>query len=188
MVPPEGLPPGSKVGVADAAYIRAIAELKEILYLPLKLPENGDNPQVIFFFSSFILHLLIWLQRDELSATHLVQSYRGLIERMFARLKKWEILSGGSVNSIATKEKELDCAMALQNLIERVRLDIVDGIPARAPFAPNAHNHSGFGAEYEDSGGGTAEFEENAHACTKVSWGARYDCPNTCEGARKRRQ
>ncbi len=40
------------------------------------------------------------------------------MERMFARLKKWEILSGGLVDSIDTKEMELDCAMALQNLIE----------------------------------------------------------------------
>ncbi len=54
-------------------------------------------------------------------------------------MKKWEILSGGSVDSINTKEKELDCAMALQNLIERHRLNIVDDIPARAPYAPNAH-------------------------------------------------
>ena len=74
-----------------------------------------------------------------MAKTHLVQSYRGLIERMFARLKKWGILSGGAVDSIDRKEIELDCAMALQNLIERFRLDIVAGIPARAPFAPDSH-------------------------------------------------
>ncbi len=46
------------------------------------------------------------------------------MERMFARLKKWEILSGGLVDSIDTKEMELDCAMALQNLIERFKLGL----------------------------------------------------------------
>ena len=37
------------------------------------------------------------------------------------------------------KEMELDCAMALQNLIERFRLGLDADIPARAPFSANAH-------------------------------------------------
>ena len=62
-----------------------------------------------------------------------------MVERAFAKLKKWGGLSGGSVDSIDTKEMELDCAMALQNLIERFRMKLQDGIPARAPFSANAH-------------------------------------------------
>ena len=75
----------------------------------------------------------------ELAATHLVQSHRGMVERAFAKLKKWGGLSGGLVDSIDTKEKELDCAMALQNLIERFRMNLQAGIPARAPFSADAH-------------------------------------------------
>ena len=76
---------------------------------------------------------------SELAATHVVQSHRGMVERAFAKLKKWGGLSGGSVDSIDTKEKELDCAMALQNLIERFRMNLQAGIPARAPFSADAH-------------------------------------------------
>jgi hypothetical protein len=68
-----------------------------------------------------------------------VQSHRGLVERMFARLKKWQILIGGAIDSIDFLEMEMDAAMALQNLNERFRLDIVDGIPDRAPCPPGAH-------------------------------------------------
>jgi len=58
---------------------------------------------------------------------------------MFAFLKMFQILQGGHCDSIVTKEMELDVAMALQNLLTRERFDIMDGIPARAPFAPHAH-------------------------------------------------
>lgn len=58
---------------------------------------------------------------------------------MFARLKKWEILLGGNIESIGRFEMELDSAMALQNLLERERLDIMDGIPDRNPCPPDAH-------------------------------------------------
>ncbi len=34
------------MGVADAAYIRASPVLKDMLYLPTQVPENGDNPRV----------------------------------------------------------------------------------------------------------------------------------------------
>ena len=50
MILRDGLPPGEKFGVADSAYIRALDELKSMLYLPAKLPENGDNLQVLIFF------------------------------------------------------------------------------------------------------------------------------------------
>ena len=71
--------------------------------------------------------------------SHVVQSHRGLIERMFARLKKWGILSGGSVDSVDTLELELDAAMALQNLNDMDRLGLFHLIPARPPFAPSSH-------------------------------------------------
>ena len=71
--------------------------------------------------------------------SHVVQSHRGLVERMFARLKKWEVLSGGSVESIEIKEMELDAAMALQNLNELVRLNFMHLIPDRPQFAPGSH-------------------------------------------------
>lgn len=76
---------------------------------------------------------------DDLKKSHKVQSHRGLIERMFARLKKWQILFGNQVDSIDRKEKELDCAMALQNLIELDRMDLLGMIPARPSFAPGCH-------------------------------------------------
>jgi hypothetical protein len=76
---------------------------------------------------------------DDLKKSHKVQSHRGLIERMFARLKKWQVLFGNLVDSIDTKEKELDCAMALQNLIELDRMELLDMIPARPLFAPGCH-------------------------------------------------
>lgn len=71
--------------------------------------------------------------------THKVQSHRGVIERGFPKLKKWEILQGGTIESIDTFELELDSCMALQNLIERHRLGLMAGIPARAPCVANAH-------------------------------------------------
>jgi len=46
VIPPKGLPAGAKCLVGDSAYHRAKEDLKEILYLPTKLPENGDNPTV----------------------------------------------------------------------------------------------------------------------------------------------
>lgn len=55
---------------------------------------------------------------------------------MFSHLKKWEILHGGSVDSIKTKEKELDVAMALHNLNLRARLDLLRAIPTRAKYPP----------------------------------------------------
>ncbi len=71
--------------------------------------------------------------------THVVQSHRGLIERMFARLKKWDVLKGGLVDEVAFKEMELDCAMALQNLNEMDRLGLMRLIPERPHFAPGSH-------------------------------------------------
>lgn len=71
--------------------------------------------------------------------SHVVQSHRGLIERMFARLKKWGILSGGSVDSVDTLELELDAAMALQNLNDMDRLGLLHLILDRPPFAPSSH-------------------------------------------------
>jgi hypothetical protein len=58
---------------------------------------------------------------------------------MFARLKKWQILIGGDIESIDSFEKEMDSAMALQNLIEMERLGRMGSIPDRAPRPPNAH-------------------------------------------------
>ena len=47
------------MGIADSAYARAIDELKEMLYLLVKLPENGDNPRVLFFSLSYMYVSLI---------------------------------------------------------------------------------------------------------------------------------
>jgi hypothetical protein len=83
--------------------------------------------------------VLIVIQAEAIKKSHVVQSHRGLIERMFACLKKWDILFGGHVDSINTSEMELDCAMALQNLLEMERLKLLDLIPARPRFAPDSH-------------------------------------------------
>jgi len=58
---------------------------------------------------------------------------------MFASLKKWEVLFGADVESIETSEKELDCAMALHNLIILQREDRMHMIPKREKFSKNAH-------------------------------------------------
>ncbi len=79
------------------------------------------------------------VQNADLKASHVVQSHRGLIERMFARLKKWEIMFDASVEAIDRKEIELDCVMALQNLIELCCMERLDTIPKRAPFSADAH-------------------------------------------------
>jgi hypothetical protein len=44
-----GVPPGTKIGVADSAYHRASEEWAGHLYLPTKLPESGDNLSVGLF-------------------------------------------------------------------------------------------------------------------------------------------
>jgi hypothetical protein len=62
VIPKEGLPPGVKMGVADAAYIRASPELRDMLYLPVKVPENGDNPRVSHLGSCFALEADIGLE------------------------------------------------------------------------------------------------------------------------------
>jgi hypothetical protein len=59
VIPKDGLAPGLKMGIADSAYARAIDELREMLYLPVKLPENGDNPRVILFFTFVVYVSLI---------------------------------------------------------------------------------------------------------------------------------
>ena len=69
----------------------------------------------------------------------MVQSHRGLVERKFAQLKKFGILSGGTVDSVDTLELELDAAMALQNLNDMDRLGLFHLIPARPRFAPSSH-------------------------------------------------
>jgi hypothetical protein len=57
---------------------------------------------------------------------------------MFALLKLFLILQGGQCDSIVTKEMELDCALALLNLLTRERFDLMGDIPNRAPFAPSS--------------------------------------------------
>ncbi len=46
VVPKDGPAPGVKIAVADSAYLKATGEWEGRLYLPMKLPENGDNPRV----------------------------------------------------------------------------------------------------------------------------------------------
>jgi hypothetical protein len=79
------------------------------------------------------------LQGADLKASHKVQSHRGLIERLFARLKKWLVLQGGNVESIERREQEMDVAVALTNLNERVRQGLLGMIPGKAPCPPDAH-------------------------------------------------
>lgn len=68
-----------------------------------------------------------------------MQSHRGMVERRFAALKKWQVLQGGIVESIATSEMECDSAMALDNLMLRFLENLLGDIPLRAPLAPDAH-------------------------------------------------
>lgn len=68
-----------------------------------------------------------------------MQSHRGIIERRFAHLKMFEILQGGSCDSIEIKEKELDAAMALCNLQNYQREKRMQNIPERPPFVEHSH-------------------------------------------------
>lgn len=58
-IPKEGPIPDVKVGVADSAYTRATAVLKDLLYLPEKLPVNGENPRVSIFSFFFVRKCLL---------------------------------------------------------------------------------------------------------------------------------
>lgn len=75
----------------------------------------------------------------DLAATHKVQSHRGIIERVFAALKKFLVLQGGDLGDIAVREMELDVVMALHNLKERSRQGLMATIPDRGPKAPHSH-------------------------------------------------
>jgi len=74
-----------------------------------------------------------------LKKTHIVQSHRSLIERQIGSLKFWQVLQGGQCNFIDQREKELDACMALENLMQMLRDDKLDTIPARAPHLADAH-------------------------------------------------
>lgn len=56
-IPSEGPVPDVKVGVADSAYTRASDELKKLLYLPEKIPDDGSNPRVRFSTLFFVVAL-----------------------------------------------------------------------------------------------------------------------------------
>lgn len=58
---------------------------------------------------------------------------------MFAQLKKWQVLQGGSSREIEMKEKELDTAMALHNLNLRVDLKLLGSIRAPPKHAAGSH-------------------------------------------------
>lgn len=74
-----------------------------------------------------------------MKATHKVQSHRGVIERMFAHLKKWQILQNGTIEEIEKLEKVMDVAMALHNLNLRDRDGLMEGIPAQKPRSIRGH-------------------------------------------------
>jgi hypothetical protein len=46
IVPPGGVPAGTKIAVADSAYARSTIDTEVPLYLPSKLPADGSNPKV----------------------------------------------------------------------------------------------------------------------------------------------
>lgn len=52
IVPEEGLAAGAKIGVADSAYVKSTINDDVPLYLPTRLPDDGTNPRVKFFYQS----------------------------------------------------------------------------------------------------------------------------------------
>ena len=46
IIPPGGVPAGTKIAVADSAYARSTIDAEVPLYLPTKLPVDGSNPKV----------------------------------------------------------------------------------------------------------------------------------------------
>lgn len=139
IVPPEGLPVGAKIAVADSAYARSTIDAEVPLYLPTALPDDGSNPRVRLI-GIFCCGLIIdGMQGDDLKKTHVVQSHRGLVERIIRKLKEFHCLQGGVIESIEKLEKELDNVCAQHNLKTMYRLQLEKEIPKKAPCAPNAH-------------------------------------------------
>ncbi len=71
--------------------------------------------------------------------THIVQSYRGLVERIIRRLKEFACVQGGIVESVEKLERLLDNVCAQHNLKELARQKLLHKIPAVAPCAPGSH-------------------------------------------------
>ncbi len=69
----------------------------------------------------------------------MVQSHRGLVERMIRCLKEFGISQGGSVDSIEKLELEVDVVCALHNLKVLCREGRMEAVPRRARFAPSTH-------------------------------------------------
>jgi len=67
VIPPGGAAPDVKLGVADAAYLRASKEWKDRLYLPQKLPEKGQNPKVAILI--VVLIFIIFFHSREMRCT-----------------------------------------------------------------------------------------------------------------------
>lgn len=78
-------------------------------------------------------------QGDDLRKTHIVQSYRGLVERIIRRLKEFGCVQGGKIESIEKLEQLLDNVCAQLNLKELTRQQLMHTIPKVAPCAPGSH-------------------------------------------------
>ena len=131
--------PAKEIFLADSAYTRADIGAGIKVRTPVPLPEDGSAPTVWFFFSISLSLIVEACQGPDLKKSHIVQSHRGLIERRIGSLKFWQILQGGQCDSICLKEKELDVALALENLILLERGGSLGTIKAKAPFSPGAH-------------------------------------------------
>lgn len=71
--------------------------------------------------------------------THIVQSHRGLVERIIRRLKEFACVQGGKIESIEKLEQLLDNVCAQHNLKELARQQLLHTIPKVAPCAPGSH-------------------------------------------------
>lgn len=131
--------PAKEIFLADSAYTKAEIGSGIKVRTPVPLPEDGSAPTVWNLFFVPLLLMEEVCQGPDLKKSHIVQSHRGLIERRIGSLKFWQILQGVQCDSICLKEKELDVAMSLENLILLDREGLMDTIRAKAPFAPGAH-------------------------------------------------
>lgn len=75
----------------------------------------------------------------EVSASHVVQSERAVVEQTIADIKLWKVMNDNKVSSVAERTKELDCVLGLHNLGVLLKEDPQFDIPERRAALLDEH-------------------------------------------------
>jgi len=73
------------------------------------------------------------------TASHLVQSHRTVIEQTIADIKLWKVMFGNKVRDSERFEKVLDCVLALHNMKVLMKHDVNFTIPKRRNVIHGEH-------------------------------------------------